>query len=103
MLFIQDLPIKICDDKILLYIKVTAKASNNKIGKILDGTLKIYVRAVAEHGQANKAVIELLSDSLKIAKNNISIDNGFTSNKKTVSLYGDRDRIIKHLQIMISN
>ncbi len=103
MLFVEHLPIKILDDKVLLYVKVTPKASSDKIGKILDGTLKIYVRAVPENGQANKAVIELLSDSLKIAKSNISIDSGFTFNKKTVSLFGDRDSIIKHLQIMISN
>jgi len=103
MLFSEHLPIKILDEKLLLYIKVTPKASGDKIGKVLDGMLKIYVRAVPENGQANKAVIELLSNSLKIAKSNISIDSGFTSNKKIVGLAGDRDDIIKRLQITISN
>ena len=103
MLFIQDLPIKIYDDKILLYIKVTPKASNNRIGKILDKALKIYVTAVPENGQANRAVIELLSKNLRVSKSNISIENGFTGQKKTVSLFGNRESMIKYLQIMISH
>ena len=101
MLFTQDLPIIIKDNKILLNIKVTPKASSDKIGKIIDESLKIYVRAVPENGQANKAVIELLSDSLKLAKSNISIVSGHSFAKKQVLINGDTDYIIKYLKIIL--
>jgi len=101
MLFTEDLPIKITDKAVILFIKVTPKASMDRIGKVFDGHLKIYVRALPEDGQANKAVIDLLSEELKIGKNSISIISGFTSNKKQVRLFGDSESLIKCLKIMI--
>lgn len=101
MLFTSELPIKISDQGILLYIKVTPNASRNKIGKVLDGNLKIYVTALPENGQANKLVIELLAESLRMSKNNISITQGFSSQYKVVNILGDKDAIIQNLQIII--
>ena len=102
MLFAQNLPIKVFEDKILLYGKVTPKASKNRIGKIFNNSLKIYVTAIAEAGQANKAVIELLSEKLKISKNSIIITHGLTDSNKIISFTGDLELIIKRLQIIIS-
>lgn len=101
MLFAQDLPIKIYDNKILLNVKVTPKASSNKIGKIFNNCLKIYVTAAPKAGQANKVVIELLVDLLKISKNSIFIVQGLTSQNKVISLTGDSENLIKRLQIVI--
>jgi len=103
MLFVENLPIKICDDKVCLQIKVTPKASTNRIGKILNNSLKIYVTAAPESGQANKAVVELLANELKIAKNCLFITQGLTGQNKIVSLTGDKDVIMKKLQIIISS
>ena len=101
MLFTEDLPIKISDQGVLLYIKVTPNASSCKIGKILDGNLKIYVTALPENGQANKVVIELLAERLRISRNSISIVQGFISQYKVVNIMGDKDAIIQNLQIII--
>lgn len=103
MLFIENLPIKICDDKVCLQIKVTPKASTNRIGKILNNCLKIYVTAAPENGQANKAVVDLLATALKMAKNSLFITQGLTGANKIVSLTGDKDVIMQKLQIIISN
>ncbi len=102
MLFVEDLPIKIKDGRLLLFIKVTPKASKSRIGKVFNGSLKIYVTNVAEAGQANKAVIELLADELKINKSSIAIMQGLTDSNKVISFTGDVDQLIKRLQIMIS-
>ena len=102
MLFSENLPIKIENNHILLYVKVTPKASKNKIGQVFNNNLKIYVTNLAEAGQANKAVIELLSDSLKINKSNILIVQGLTSSTKIIRLSGDIEQIIKYLKIVIS-
>ncbi len=101
MLFVENLPIKITEDSLLLYVKVTPKASHNKIGKIFNNSLKIYVTVAPEAGQANKAVIELLSDKLKISKSNINIIQGLTSTNKVISFVGNIENIIKSLQITI--
>jgi uncharacterized protein len=103
MLFAQDLPIRISDNKILLQVKVTPKASKNRIGKIFNNSLKIYVRTAAEDGQANKAVLELLSHNLKISKSNFSIVHGLTVQNKIISINGDIDLITKRLQIIIAD
>ena len=102
MLFSENLPIKTVNNQILLSVKVTPKASKNRIGSIFNNNLKIYVTVAAEAGQANKAVIELLSDSLKINKSNILIVQGLTSSTKTISISGDIEQIIKYLKIVIS-
>ena len=102
MLFVENLPIKIHNNEVLLRVKVTPKASTNRIGKILNDHLKIYVTAAPENGQANKAVIDLLANELKMPKNNLSIMQGLTGQVKIVSFVGYKDIIIKRLQILIS-
>ena len=101
MLFVENLPIKIFDQGVLLFAKVTPNASRNKIGKILDGNLKIYVTALPENGQANKVAIELLAEHLKMNRNFISITHGLTSQYKTVTIAGNKDVIVKNLQIIL--
>lgn len=101
MLFANDLPIKFFPQGVLLHIKVTPNASRNKIGKILDDNLKIYVTALPENGQANKVVIKLLSECLNMGRNDISISQGLTSQYKVVSIVGDKENIVKALQIII--
>ena len=64
MLFRENLPIKILEGKILLNIKVSAKSSQSRFGNILNNSLKIYVTEAAESGRANKAVINLISETL---------------------------------------
>lgn len=101
MLFADDLPIKFSSQGVLLHIKVTANASCSRIGKVLNKNLKIYVIALPENGQANKVVIELLAERLKISRNNIFISQGVTSQYKVVSIVGDKDTIVRALQIII--
>jgi hypothetical protein len=65
-----------------LNISVTTRASKNEIIKIVDNTFKVYVTAVPEKGLANKKIIELLSDYLKIPKTLIKIKAGATTKEK---------------------
>jgi uncharacterized protein len=101
MLFIEDLPIKILADKLLLYVKVTPRASSNKLGKVLNKTLKIYVTEVAEAGQANKAVINLLSEKLRIKKSDIVIIHGLTDSKKVLSINSEVELLTQQLKNLL--
>lgn len=103
MLFAELLPIKIFSDKILLNVKVTPNASRNRIGSIFNNSLKIYVTAVAENGQANKFVLNLLAEKLRINKNSLCITQGATTQQKIVSIEGNPDSIVKNLQIIIND
>lgn len=50
-----------------------------------DGMLRVAVAAVAEHGKANRAVLELLAASLGLAKSQLSIRSGETSRTKRIA------------------
>ena len=66
-------------------IKVITKASCNKI-YIQNGIIKVKVREVAENGKANKAIIDLFSETFRIPKSNIQIIKGATTSKKTMKI-----------------
>lgn len=74
---------------IRLKVKVTPKASSDRIQGWEEGVLKIAVTAAPEDGKANKAVIALLAKRLKLPKSAIDIASGETSRHKTLLIDGD--------------
>ncbi|MDQ1187255.1 DUF167 domain-containing protein [Agrobacterium larrymoorei] len=60
--------------------------------------VKARVTAVPEDGKANKALIALLSKTLKISKSSISFVSGETSRKKILRLEGEPEDIVIKLQ-----
>ncbi len=51
--------------------------------------LKVRVRAIADGGEANKAVTELLARALRVPKARVKILSGATSRLKQVAVDGD--------------
>jgi uncharacterized protein (TIGR00251 family) len=51
--------------------------------------IKIRVRAIAEGGEANRAVIELLAKALGVPKGKVRLLTGTTSRLKQVAVDGD--------------
>ena len=51
--------------------------------------LKVRVRAIAEGGEANRAVMELLAKALGVPKTRVRILSGTTSRMKQVAVDGD--------------
>jgi uncharacterized protein (TIGR00251 family) len=51
--------------------------------------LKVRVRAIADGGEANRAVTELLAKSLGVPKARVKILSGVTSRMKQVAVGGD--------------
>ena len=74
---------------IRLAVKVTPKASSDRIQSWDGEVLKIAVTAAPEKGRANKAVIALLAKRLKLPKSAIDIATGETSRTKIVLIDGD--------------
>lgn len=69
-----------------LTIHVKPHARKNTVEWIDEDTLKISVTAAPEQGKANKAVIELLAQELKIAKSQIKVVRGLTTKIKQIKI-----------------
>ena len=67
-------------------ITVKPGSSQEKILETAPGELTVYLRAKPHDGEANDALIKLLSKHFKVAKTTITITHGQKSRTKTVEL-----------------
>jgi uncharacterized protein (TIGR00251 family) len=72
----------------LLWIKAVPGASCEQIVGTLGQRLKIRVAAVAEGGQANRAVCTMLAKALAIKSNHVAVVAGQGHPQKTVLIQG---------------
>ncbi len=75
-------------DHLRLAIRLTPNSGRNAVDGMETGAdgevfLKTRVTAVPEDGKANKALILLLADTLRLPKSSISILSGETARKKS--------------------
>ena len=64
--------------------------------------LKVRVRAIADGGEANKAVTELLARALRVPKASVKILSGATSRLKQVAVDGDARSLGEALRALTS-
>lgn len=77
---------------LLIKVKIVPNSSKNDI-IIEDDCLKVKVTAQPIENKANKALVELLSKKIKIAKSNIEIVKGLTSKEKTIAIkFSDEEK-----------
>jgi uncharacterized protein len=74
------------------------------IEQLSDGrsVLKVRVRAIADGGEANRAVLTLLAKSLGVPKANVRLLSGATSRQKQVAVDGDPARLGEALRQLTS-
>lgn len=65
-------------------VRVTPRSSKLAIESVEGGIVKIRLTSPPVEGEANKQLIELLSDELNVRKSSISIGRGPASRIKTV-------------------
>ena len=82
---------------IILSIRTQPGSSKNRIIGEYGGRLKLAVTAAPEKGKANKAVIELLADTLHISESSIHIISGESSRDKRLMIKGLTPEDIKSL------
>lgn len=73
---------------VILSVRTQPGASINRIIGKYGGRLKLSVIAAPDKGKANKAVIELLADTLHIKESSIHIISGETSRDKRFLIEG---------------
>lgn len=69
-------------------IRAKPGARRNAVTGIHAGALKVQVTAAPEKGKANQAIVALLADSIGVAKSNVSVVRGETSQDKVVRVVG---------------
>lgn len=62
--------------------------------------VKVRVRAIAEGGEANRAVTELLARALHVPKSRVRVLSGMTSRLKQVAVDGDPKQLGDALQML---
>ena len=67
-------------------IRVIPRSSKNQITKMPNGVLKINLTAAPVDNEANKKLINLLSEHFAVAKSKIKIVSGLTSKNKIVEI-----------------
>lgn len=93
---------QIFDDHIRLSVRLTPNAGRDgvegfEVGADGENYLKARVTAVPEKGKANKALIALLSKSLRISKSSFEVVSGETSRKKILRIDGEPEDIVGKL------
>jgi uncharacterized protein len=86
-------------------LRVTPRGGRDTIDGVeilSDGrsVLKLRVRAIADGGEANRAVTELLAKALGVTKASVRITSGTTSRLKQVAIDGDPDRLDQALRTL---
>jgi uncharacterized protein (TIGR00251 family) len=83
---------------VAIAIRVTPRGGRDDIDGIetlADGrsVLKVRVRAIADGGEANRAVVALLAKSLGVPKASVRLLSGPTSRLKQIAVDGDPARL----------
>jgi len=87
-------PWRFADHGVSVAVRVTPRGGRDAIegrDRLADGraVLKVRVRAVAEGGAANAAVIALLARALKVPRGAVRVASGITSRQKQIAIEGD--------------
>ncbi len=72
----------------MLRVRLTPKGGRNEIIRREGGVLYVRVAAPPVDGAANRALIELLSETLKVPKSQVAFQAGETSREKTLRIAG---------------
>jgi uncharacterized protein len=90
----SSVPWRYSSNGISIALRVTPRGGRDDIDGIETlangrSVVKVRVRAIADGGEANKAVTELLAKALRVRKANVKILSGATSRLKQVAVDGD--------------
>ena len=88
---------------ISIALRVTPRGGRDQIDGIEmlsngRAVVKVRIRALAEGGKANRAVIDLLAAALGMRKSDVRLRSGVTSRLKQVAVEGDPKRLGEKLK-----
>ena len=75
-------------EPVYLDVKIVPNSSRNEIAGWLGDSLKIRVHSPPEDGRANRRVLDLLGEKLRLPASDIAITRGAGSQRKTIEIRG---------------
>ena len=72
---------------LLLRLPVQTRASDNKFAEILEGRIKLRIKAAAANGKATEVVIKFLSKEFRTPKSYVKILHGHLNKQKLVLIH----------------
>ncbi len=69
-----------------LIVQVLPNAKKTEVVGLIDGALKIRLKAQPIEGQANEELIRFVATQIKLPKKQISVVRGLTSRQKTIEI-----------------
>jgi|SRR5580704_2086088 uncharacterized protein (TIGR00251 family) len=85
---IPEISVNVAAGTVSLQVRVQPRASRDEIAGVLDGVLKIRLRAPAVENRANEALVEFLAHLLKTSKSAVRILGGERSRTKRIEIHG---------------
>ena len=84
-------------------VRLTPKSKEDKIEGWVEGEggkfcLKVRVRAIADKGMANQALIKFLAKELRVSKGKIKLLSGSKSRLKMIEIEDSRNYILEQLE-----
>lgn len=76
------------EKKTTLEIHLQPGAKRNEIASLRDGVLYVKVKALPQKGQANRALLELMAETLGVPVSAIAIIRGHVSRSKVLAIQG---------------
>ena len=80
--------LRVQPDGVLLSVKVQPRASANQIGQPLGNELRIKVTAPPVEAAANEALVRLMAQTFRCARNRVELVRGHTSRHKIIKIFG---------------
>ena len=84
-----DLAVDERDGRAHFAVRLIPRAARSAVAGVREGALLVRVTAAPVNGAANKALLDLLSATLKVPKTAIRIESGATSPRKRLSVPHD--------------
>jgi uncharacterized protein len=82
------LELKAQDGAVIFPVRVQPRASKDEVAGVMEGALKVRLRAPALEDRANEALCEYLAEILKTPKAAVRILSGHRSRSKRVEVRG---------------
>lgn len=76
------------DNGVVLKIKAVPNSSKNEICDLLDGALKVKIKAPAVENKANEELVKFFAKLFKLPKSSFSLKSGATSKIKSLYIEG---------------
>jgi uncharacterized protein (TIGR00251 family) len=100
-------PWRYAADGVSIALRVTPRGGQDRIDGIETlangrSVVKVRVRAIADGGEANRAVTELLASALGVRKNAVHLKSGATSRLKQIAVDGDPKQLGERLRHLVT-